>query len=788
MQLVACRTERNINNFRFLLVGFLKKMGYNDNFPQMARDGGFKLRQYRDGPLDWRLMGSYETERILRDQNIELVDSALHHLSEAPLGTVLESNILDSGIAKYFVMSQYAIQYLLYCRTFLDESVSELSEANATAQAEVARLRKSLAESNNEILHLHKKITQIEAIREVVYPCHLCTKNFISNEALNIHIGRKHGGARTRTETPTTIVNGGAIGKDKDNDIQLINTIKMELEIKQLKERLNAAERNIKERSSGGTTSKKHSPREESSKAAVRTVGIQSNLEECKEKDELSSEALDSEASERKEQLHGLAERISSFESWQTQLKQSNEQFILDINQKLEGLAKALEQTKQRTETKPTSAPTSTTTMTSEDRVATPCLEDLERILTEKVTEIGRISANKLEEVVYHLEMGYKDKLEALERELKRLSARKDPPVLQTHTSISKIPKPLPTTKPKEQETSMERIKREVENEFLKAKADDDTFSIEEPNPTDPQANLPIKEFTQVQEIQSGSSGSQHTYTKSPAKLATTPTKLELSKPKTTAIPVEAPEATDISESLSEEETDSERNSKLFTSKPEREVLKPKIRSSPRVKSPQKPKQPFTRKDARRLVNRKLNPHGFDMKSKTISHISMKRVNAELAEHRNKLKLQHPHFYATRNRIRKFVEKLCSVKLPQSAEMLLKHKTPLQPIEAPKRTQLVSSVTDDDEEAEESEAHDEATSDQSVNSSSEQRPSRDFKAHLEKILVKSSGRATSASSKPLTMVQMQQESSRPVPLPRKRVMFSAFGNGKTMDESDGDFK
>jgi len=94
----------------------------------------------------------------------------------------------------------------------------------------------------------------------------------------------------------------------------------MELEIKQLKERLNAAEKNIKERSTG---SKRVSPRQEQ-----RTVGIQSNLAEPKDKDEDSGQARRSEDSERKEQLTGLAERLSSFEEWQMQLKQSNEQFI----------------------------------------------------------------------------------------------------------------------------------------------------------------------------------------------------------------------------------------------------------------------------------------------------------------------------------------------------------------------------------------------------------------------------------------------------------------------------
>ncbi|EDV53846.1 zinc finger protein DZIP1L [Drosophila erecta] len=734
-------------------------MGFKGKYPQMVRETGFKLRQYRDGPLDWRLMGSYETERILREQNFELVDKALVHLSEAPLGTVLETHILDSGIAKYFVMSQYAIQYLMCCRTYLDECVTDLKEAHTTAQEEIATLRKSLSESNNEVVQLHKRITQIEAIREVVYPCHLCTKNFISNEALNVHIGRKH-----RVASPPSLTS--ATGKDKDRDkatdVHLINTIKMELEIKQLKERLNAAERNIKERSTG---SKRVSPRQEQ-----RTVGIQSNLAEPKEKDEDSGEARQSEASERKEQLTGLAERLSNFEEWQSQLMQSNEQFIQDINKRLEGLSQALEQSKQA----------SGSTPPLEDRVATPCLEDLERILTEKVAEIGKISANRLEEVVFHLEVGYKEKLEALERELRQLSVKKvQPEPLQTVPAASKIPKPVAL----KEETNIDRIRKQVESEFLKKKHDDDTYSIEEAP-----RKSPVKPFpqlvTQVQVVEkeqpsAGSSGSNPTYTKSPREPV--PTKLETR------------EATDISESLSQEETENEEEQSLpeeegteaSTSESEapREDPKPKTNkpSGRVIRSTQKP---LTRKDARRMVNRKLMPHGFDMKSKGISHTSLKRVNSELAEHRNKLKLQYPHFYATRNRIRKFVEKLCSAKFSERAEMLLKHKSPLKPMEVPGRGIVRSEKSVEDiASSQDEEQADEQTdsSEQQSQSSSPRRPvSRDFKARLEEILVKPAATVRGASKSSL--------SSRPVPLPRKRVMFNTTEDGKSFMDRDDNLK
>ncbi|KAH8414156.1 hypothetical protein KR222_009584 [Zaprionus bogoriensis] len=754
-------------------------MGYKENFPQMMREAGFKLRQFRDGPLDWRLMGSYETDRILREQNLELVDDALQHLSEAPLGTVLDTHVLDSGIAKYFAMSQFAIQYLLYCRTHLDEGVGELREAHATAQQEIARLRKALAEASNEIVQLHKKITQIEAIREVVYPCHLCPKNFISNEALNIHIGRKH-----RVGTPTTGGGGGSVGKERDNDMQLINTIKMELEIKQLKERLNAAERNIKERS--GSSCRQPiaaSPRQDRATATleVRTVGIQSNLAEHKERDELGSEApeCESESRERKAQLHGLAERLSLFEAWQAQLKQSNEQFIRDINHRLEELTQALELSKQRAEPQQPVA-------TAEERVATPCLEDLERILTEKVAEIGTVSANKLDQVVHHLEMGYKDKLEALERQLKLLSARKEPAdVAQQSSSHSKIPKPVTGS----ESSNLEHIKRQVETQFVKLKRDDDTYSIEEalPQPAQQREQQPKQSPGQVLELSSrSSSGSHPTFTKPPA----APAKL---KPK----PLEshAPELPPPSSSGSQPAKARPKDLQEATDASENHALTPTSTSRRAAqKPPPAPALPLTRRDARKLVNLRLNPHGYSMKSKSIASTTLGRAQAELTQQRNKFRLANPRFYATRNRIRKFVEKLCSAKLPERAQVHLKSPLPSTGVS----TAGSAEEEEDDEEEQEGEqvaeatertslSQDEAedatpTSEESHSSSSaqQQQKHRNFKAQLEQMLAKPAARL---ASRPGTAA-LQMSAAKPVPLPRKRVMFNTLDSGRSNDRDN----
>jgi len=181
-------------------------------------------------------------------------------------------------------------------------------------------------------------------------------------------------------------------------------------------------------------------------------------------------------------------------------------------------------------------------------------------------------------------------------------------------------------------------------------------------------------------------------------------------------------------------------------------------------------------------------------------------VNDELVMHRNKFRLvsasltafeslknldqfqDNPHFYATRNRIRKFVEKLCSSKMPESAQVILKNKTPLQPIDTPSRRSALSGTTDDDdEEVETAMSQNEElspTSDQSQSSSSPQQlqQHRNFKEQLEQILAKPAARVPASLGK--TLVQMHQ--ARPVPLPRKRVMFNTLGSGKSINDDEED--
>ncbi|XP_050341955.1 cilium assembly protein DZIP1L [Bactrocera neohumeralis] len=820
-------------------------INFDYNYPQVAREAGFKLRQYKDGPIDWRILGSIEIERLLQDQRIEQVDSLLAHLSEAPLATILDTNILDSGIAKYFVVSQFAIQYLLFCRKFLDETIRELREAHAESQMDVAKLRKSLTEANNEILQLHKKITQIEAIHEVVYPCHLCTKSFISNDALNIHISRRHGMRTTNNVAVlgrTNNSNDAGISerhtetstgtKEREhNDLQLINAIKLELEIKQLKERLNNAERDIRERNmTTSNSSRRGTPREPTK--TVKSIAIQSELLEIKEQDDgadatLNSASTDSsEMRERKAQLNKLQTKIQEFEAWRQMQQTNNEESIAEINRKLGEIVHTLEETK----TAPTMTPVTATVepKVEEERIdaatlsrhGSPSVEDLERLLTQKVVEIGQKSAEKLEEFVHNMEANYKEKLDELEREIKKRNAAelrlvsekkasvdaadetKDaetktstraasivetnlPPRDITYTafnptdsdsSLSIEPKP-------EAAKRMPRIRRSINvvSEVVapdRAKHTDETYLImdEEIRPAatavkpkprvrkirSVETALPDKKHMQGEELCSLSAESNRTFVKPENADLVLDDKVEN-------------DSTDIAESLSSESEESSSKTELTPTlqKPANVKEKKKVEAAKNPKEPPKPKL-FTRNDAQRMVNKRLIAAGLEPKALAISTAAMKRMNSELVEKRQKLKQKYPNFYVTRNKIKKLVDKLCSTKLPEPVKDMLMHTKPIKP----KTTYNVARQKRDDVQVStELESFEtlELTS-TPIQTTQTMREKDEFKQRLERILA-SPMRQPIDDDMNIANQQVataQIHAAPPVPLTRKRVMFNTL--------------
>ncbi|XP_055606752.1 cilium assembly protein DZIP1L [Uranotaenia lowii] len=271
---------------------------WNHNFPKIAREAGFVIRDLSIGHcIDWRYIASLDPHLISSEKDYEKLDDFIPHIAQVSIGTLLTNRILDPAIGKYFILAQFSIQYLLFCKQFLDETVVEIRNTAQDAQKEHSRLEKICRRKNEELIVLNRKLQKAESLQAqtTVFPCSKCTKNFISSELLNAHVVRKHQDHFVMTNSTASI--GGSelpaqTRKLSETDANLINTIKLELEVKQLKERLNAAEKDLMEQRNrdhrchqcyNGQNIQPKSKKPPIEEVIFHSIAIQSNLEDVKD-------------------------------------------------------------------------------------------------------------------------------------------------------------------------------------------------------------------------------------------------------------------------------------------------------------------------------------------------------------------------------------------------------------------------------------------------------------------------------------------------------------------------
>lgn len=301
------------------------------NLPELARNGGFTLCEGGDGKddqIDWRFIGelrtrsmsfeiisvtfvlaSIDTPRIIRESDFEKLEQCIPFLIRSSVGNLLNVGILDPAIARIYIVSQLCLQYLLFCTKFLDKSVYSLRENIFDNQKKNLKLEEVIEKRNEEIGQLQKKLKRQDTLNQPVFPCKNCTKNFLSVALLNNHILRKH---------PSVTVQ-----ESKDKDSTLIQTIKLELEVKQLNERLNATEKELMEASlkSMKDCEKCH----ENARRNFQSVAVQSNFEE-KEKDDIEKDAI----------YELLNNQMKHFEEWKQNEEVRYRSEITELRTKLD--------------------------------------------------------------------------------------------------------------------------------------------------------------------------------------------------------------------------------------------------------------------------------------------------------------------------------------------------------------------------------------------------------------------------------------------------------------------
>lgn len=386
---------------------------------------------------------------------------------------------MDPAIAKIFTLSQLGLQYLLFCTKFLDKSVSSLRENLYTYQKQNLDLQEALKQCDKELQHARKKAKKLEINSLEIYPCTKCTKNFESQLLLDSHMLRKH-------------------RESKDQDSNLINTIKLELEIKQLKEKLNTAEKKLMDAKIVGCK-KCH----ENEKRIFKNIGIQINSEE-KERDDKMDEKEDpneklKEFNENIRQL--MSEQMKQFSEYRQNDEKRHEKEISDLKNLLD---KAVESLKQNEIKQPLPLPRYHIGVQASDEssATAPASEQKNPNLITENENLWKTRFMELEKMYEHyqsqmtqsmkdMEKTYAEKMNKLEDSMKQLKSEK-----------SRIPVSKPAVEEKE---IVPRVYVKKQNETSESSSEDeiveDLKTVKVASNSSLQKDFPIEKLINVKNL-----------------------------------------------------------------------------------------------------------------------------------------------------------------------------------------------------------------------------------------------------------------------------------------------
>ncbi|KAL1496980.1 hypothetical protein ABEB36_008018 [Hypothenemus hampei] len=189
------------------------------DYVRLAWDTGFTFERYKSLSIENSKIYIVDIEKIIKERDVASVDRHISTVIQYILDEE-QSKLLDYNFVKIFRLSQLAVEYLLFCKKYLDNTVALLKK-ELTKNAEENRELKTLL---NELQERFAAVNLQQS--QASFKCSFCIKTFSSDEYLKAHIQRRH--------STTNIVTS--------------ETEKLNMEIKELKERLNGAERLLKEK------------------------------------------------------------------------------------------------------------------------------------------------------------------------------------------------------------------------------------------------------------------------------------------------------------------------------------------------------------------------------------------------------------------------------------------------------------------------------------------------------------------------------------------------------------
>ncbi|XP_034938715.1 zinc finger protein Dzip1 [Chelonus insularis] len=208
---------------------------YHD-FPKLARDSGFYFNMHKNKVrIDWNRIAGIDIERVIQDRNFLIIDENINSIIDYNLDSEYDVKILDPNFVKLFRLAQLSVEYLLYCKQYLDHSVVILKDELRSKMEENVKLKKELALADEDLFKLKSKYKIFEKMYNEspkdIYKCPYCIKTFSSAFCTSFHIVRRHSNSSQISSSSPV------------HDQSKTENEKLQDEIKNLKERLNQKER-----------------------------------------------------------------------------------------------------------------------------------------------------------------------------------------------------------------------------------------------------------------------------------------------------------------------------------------------------------------------------------------------------------------------------------------------------------------------------------------------------------------------------------------------------------------
>ena len=106
------------------------------------------------------ISGSIDVDRIIRERDLNTVDENVNNVVDYCLESEYDVKILDPNFVKLFRLSQLAVEYLLYCKQYLDQSVVILKEELKYKLEENVKLKEEVAQYQNTVKDMKEKFKE----------------------------------------------------------------------------------------------------------------------------------------------------------------------------------------------------------------------------------------------------------------------------------------------------------------------------------------------------------------------------------------------------------------------------------------------------------------------------------------------------------------------------------------------------------------------------------------------------------------------------------------------------